>query len=131
MKDFCGIRTDPRIYKPVRPSQIIRSEKLVSYVAQALAEDYVNPSGVNVDINHLIYLALECLLKCKNLLSMPNRGQEYYKIFIKIRSNKKDMTHLLYLSNVTGRMINLEKALNYLFDTVPLSLCKRKHSVRC
>ena len=43
LKDLCGIGTDPGVYKSIRPSQIMRSEKLVSDVVQLLVEGYVNP----------------------------------------------------------------------------------------
>lgn len=39
VKDLCSIITNIGIYKPVRPLQIIRSEKIVGNIVQVLVDD--------------------------------------------------------------------------------------------
>ena len=56
IEDFCDIGKDPAVYKYIRPSQIILPKKLVSNVVEYYVEYYVNPFGVNVDIDHLVCL---------------------------------------------------------------------------
>ena len=49
---MCGLG----IYKPCRPSQILRSEELVQNVIRILMEEYINPFGVGIDKESLINL---------------------------------------------------------------------------
>ena len=44
-------------YKPLRPSQILQSEKFVTRIIDVLKEEYVNPFGVNVDKEKLVNLS--------------------------------------------------------------------------
>ena len=37
------------IYKPLRPSQILESERFVSNIINVLKEEYVNPFDINLD----------------------------------------------------------------------------------
>ena len=58
-------------------------------------QSYVNPFGVNVDIDHLVCLSSGVPVKnenAKNLLSMLNRGKEYYRTFVETYLNKKNIT---------------------------------------
>ena len=66
LKHFCDIGTDSEIYKPVRLSQIMMSEKLVSSVFKVLVEHYVNSFGLNVDIDHLVCLTSDVPVKEEN-----------------------------------------------------------------
>ena len=91
---MCGIGTDPGIYKPLRPSQIMRSEKHVSNVMKVLVEDYVNPFGVNIDIDNLVSLSSAIPLNddiATNLLTVPQRGKEYQKKFHEERLIKRNV----------------------------------------
>lgn len=49
LKKMAGISSQYNIYKPMRPSQILLSEKLVTEVIRILDEEYINPFGVGYD----------------------------------------------------------------------------------
>ena len=86
--------TDPGIYKPVRPSQIRKSEKLVSNVIRVLTEDYVNPFGVNVDQENLVCLSSSVPVNedaKEDLLSLQSRGKLQHETFVKSRLEKQDV----------------------------------------
>ena len=44
-----GLHHLTEVYKPLHPSQIIKSEYLVSKVVSVLEDEYINPFGVMVD----------------------------------------------------------------------------------
>ena len=53
LQNLCGLSTDPGIYKPCPPSQILTTEKLVQEVIQILREDYISPFDIGIDKNTL------------------------------------------------------------------------------
>ena len=54
MKEMAGATTKNVVYKSLRPSQILGSEKMVTCVIEVLSE-YLNPFSVSLDEN-LVYL---------------------------------------------------------------------------
>ena len=54
LQNLCGLSTDPGIYKPCPPSQILTTEKLVEEVIQVFREDYINPFDIGIDKNTLV-----------------------------------------------------------------------------
>ena len=46
------------IYKPCRPSQILRSEELEQNVIRILMEEYINPFDIGIDLEGLINVSL-------------------------------------------------------------------------
>ena len=76
------------IYKPCRPSQIIKSEQLVQDVIRILLEDYINPIGGGVDKNTLRSVSSGKPLNevaTEFLLSSPTLGQQKHKDFVNNR----------------------------------------------
>ena len=54
MKEMAGATTKNVVYKSLRPSQILGSEKMVTRLIEVLSE-YLNPFSVSLDEN-LVYL---------------------------------------------------------------------------
>ena len=48
LKEIAGIYSSSEKYKPLRPSQILISEKLIAKVIRVLEEEYINPFSVLV-----------------------------------------------------------------------------------
>ena len=57
MKDMAGTTTKSEMYKALRPSQILTSEKMVTKVIEVLQEEYINPFSVLVDEGQLYNLS--------------------------------------------------------------------------
>ena len=91
-QDLCGLNTDPGIYKPYPPSQILTTEKLVQEVNQIFREDYINPFDIGIDKNTLANISSGKPLKeeaTEFLLSCPTVGKEKYKDFVNTQLRKK------------------------------------------
>ena len=41
------------IYKPLRPSQILKTDKMVTNAIDVITNEYINPFGLDIDKNHL------------------------------------------------------------------------------
>ena len=57
MKEMAGTITKSEMYKALRPSQILTSEKMVTKVIEVLQEEYINPFSVLVDKEQLYNLS--------------------------------------------------------------------------
>ena len=57
LKEMCGLGMDPGMYKPMRPSQIIKSERDVQKILRILIEDYINPFDLDVENEYLVCLS--------------------------------------------------------------------------
>ena len=51
MKEMAGATTTNVVYKSLRPSQILGSEKKVTYMTEVLSEEHLNPFSVSLDEN--------------------------------------------------------------------------------
>ena len=95
LQNLCGLSTDPGIYKPFRPSQILTTEKLVQEVIQIFREDYKNPFDIRIVKNTLVNISSGKPLKEEPtafLLSCPTVGKEKYKDFVDTRLRKKEIS---------------------------------------
>ena len=63
LKELCGISTNPELYKPCRPSQIIKSNELVNNVVHVLTNHYINPFGQDLDKDQLVNVSLGVFVK--------------------------------------------------------------------
>ena len=54
---MAGTTTKNELYKALRPSQILTSEKLVTRVIEVLEEEYLNPFSVLIDEDQLYNLS--------------------------------------------------------------------------
>ena len=81
---MAGVHRQTEIYKPLRPSQIIKSEAMVSKVIQILEDEYINPFGVQVDEEKLINLSSGVPLAdavAEDILSIPSEGKRLAEAF--------------------------------------------------
>ena len=75
-------------YKPLRPSQIVRSEVLVQSIMRVLEDEYINPYDDSIDPDSLFNLSSGVPVNdafTKEMLQMPQRGEELYHEFVKQR----------------------------------------------
>ena len=87
-------------YKALRPSQILKSEKLVSSVVHVLKEEYINPFDAHLDKDALLISALVHLF-----LTMPQM-----KSFVLERSVKKNMTILLNIASHVRTLVFMNRS---------------------
>ena len=57
LNNLAGLGEGTSIYKPLRPSQILRSEELVSKVQAVLETEYINPFGYDIVESQLLNLS--------------------------------------------------------------------------
>ena len=91
---MCGLSKDGESYKPTRPSQIIKSEKLVQSVITVLTEDYIYPFQADKKKYKLICLSSgvsvgEDIADC--MLSLEKNGRNQYDEFISKRVASKEV----------------------------------------
>ena len=82
------------IYKPCRPSQILRSEELVQNVIRILMKEYINPFGVGIDKERLINLSSGVPLNdeaTELLSSSPDTGKEKRKEFVEKQLHQREI----------------------------------------
>ena len=94
LTDLCDIGADPEFYKPFRPSQIRKSEELVTTVVRVLEEEYINPFVVDIG-DQLINLSSGVSLNdeiTEDLLSFEQRGKQKHKLFVDERLKVKEKT---------------------------------------
>ena len=75
-----GATTKNVVYKSLRPSQILGSEKMVTCVIDVLSEEYLNPFGVSLDEN-LYNLSSSVPVEdelAKKILCTEQKGSEIY-----------------------------------------------------
>ena len=81
-------------YKPLRPSQILKSEKLVSSVVRVLKEEYINPFDADLDKDALLNLSSGIPIPddaSNEILRIREIGEEKYDDFVKYRITSKDI----------------------------------------
>ena len=57
LKEKAGVKSKSESYKPLRPSQILKSEKVVTNVINVLTEEYINPFDPIIDSSKLVNLS--------------------------------------------------------------------------
>ena len=83
MKEMAGATTKNVVYKSLRPSQILGSEKMVTCVIEVLSEEYLNPFSVSLDENHYNLnsgVPVEYEL-ANEILCTEQKGSEIYECF--------------------------------------------------
>ena len=81
------------LYKPLKPSQILKSEKLVTNIVRTLKEEYINPFAVELDQTKLINLSSGIPLATEvalDVMSIRKVGEEEYDKFRNERLLKKE-----------------------------------------
>ena len=83
MKEMARAKTKNVVYKSLRPSQILGSQKMVNCVIEVLSEEYLNPFSVSLDEN-LYNLSSGVPVEGKlanELLCTKQKGSEIYGCF--------------------------------------------------
>eukprot|EP00111_Clytia_hemisphaerica_P017066 TCONS_00050552-protein len=94
LKDLCGLDGKDTQYKPLRKSQVAKSEKYVQAVTGVLDERFLNPFGADTDKEECVYnlsSGLPFKGDADDLLNIRKNGEELYKDFRtqRLRSNEK------------------------------------------
>ena len=87
------INCSSTLYKPLRPSQILKSEKLVTNIVRTLKEEYINPFAVELDQTKLINLSSGIPLATEealDIMSIRKVGEDEYDNFRNERLLKKE-----------------------------------------
>ena len=76
------------IYKPLRPSQILKSERFVSKIINVLKEEHINPFDGNLDKGLLVNLSSGIAVAedvAEEITSTYSSGKDDYQTFCKDR----------------------------------------------
>ena len=71
------------IYKPLRPSQILKPERFVSNIINVLKEEYVNPFDSNLNKGLLVNLS-SGIAVAEEITSTDSSGKDDYQTFARI-----------------------------------------------
>ena len=107
------------IYKPLRPSQILKSERFVSNIINVLKEEYVNPFDSNLDKGLVVNLSSGIAVAeevAEEITSTDSSGKDDYQTFCKDRLESKKVNFhdpisrkKLTLFSSTGQTVSVEK----------------------
>ena len=107
------------IYKPLRPSQILKSEKFVSNIINVLKEEYVNPFDSNLCKELLVNLSSGIAVAedvAEEITSTDSSGKDDYQTSCKDRLESKKVNFhdpisrkKLTLFSSTGQTVLVEK----------------------
>ena len=90
---MAGIQSASDIYKPLRPSQILKSEVMVTNVVNVLSSEYINPFDSGLDKDYLVSVSsgvpLEAKEAVERILSFRKVGEESYNDFKRDRLSRK------------------------------------------
>ena len=101
---MCGVGMDRGMYKPMKPSQITKSERDVQKILRVLAEDYINPFGVDFEKEYLVCLNSREPVSdeiANSILSVPRQGRIFYeKHLLKSISNWEQYHSMIVLNRI-------------------------------
>ena len=90
---LAGMKSSFDMYKPLRPSQILRSEEMVKNVVSVLSNEYINPFGSDLDKDQLFNLSSGAPINDSNaveqILNIRIVGKDNYNEFKKNRLSSK------------------------------------------
>ena len=91
LEDLCGLGIGTGIYKPARPSQILKHEKLVlgvMYCKLVLQGHYINPFEIDIEKDKVFCLSYALPVSeeiSEHLLTLHEKGKSQYTEFVKKR----------------------------------------------
>ena len=107
------------IYKPLRPSQILKSERFLSNIINVLKEEYVNSFDSNLDKGLLVNLSSGIAVAedvAEKIISTDSSGKDDQQAFCKDRLVSKKVNfhdpisrEKLTLFSSTGQTVSVEK----------------------
>ena len=89
---MCGMRPSSRVYKPLRPSQLLASEEKVTAIFNTLLDDYINPFDIKLDKNILYNLSSGAPIPntiADKLVSLPSEGISMANDFMQNRLDSR------------------------------------------
>ena len=95
---MAGLSSKIGNYKPLRPSQILKTEEMVTNAIDIITSEYINPFGANIDVNHLYNLSSDVAVEdtlAVEILNLEKKGSELANKFkserMLIGSNNKKL----------------------------------------
>ena len=85
LKKFSNITKSDEIYKPLRPHQIVKSEKWTASLQNTISQDFVNPFSTGLDPFKLYNLSSGIPVdddKISSMLNIQKTGEEQYNDFV-------------------------------------------------
>jgi hypothetical protein len=92
LNEMAGVQRQTEMYKPLRPSQIIKSEEVVSKVIHVLKEEYINPFGIQIDESNLFNLSSGVPVEdtvADDILSNTSEGEKMSEFFTRERIHQR------------------------------------------
>ena len=87
LRTLAGLASKTGIYKPLRPSQILKTEKMVTNAIDVITNEHINPFGLDIGKNHLYNLssgiAIEYSLATE-IMNLNTTGKELAKVLEKV-----------------------------------------------
>ena len=84
MRNLAGLASKTGIYKPLRPSQILKTEKMVTNAIDVITNEYINPFGLDIDKNHLYNLSSGIAIEdslATEIINLNTTGKELARKF--------------------------------------------------
>ena len=91
---MADLKSASTMYTPLRPSQILKSEKLVSNIVKVLKEEYLNPFDESLDKMKLWNLSSGIPVSstlAESIIGAKKLGEEAYESFCKFRIDSKEI----------------------------------------
>ena len=88
LKKFSNITKSDEIYKPLRPHQIVKSEKWTASLQNTISQDFVNPFSTSLDPFKLYNLSSGIPVdddKISSMLNIQKTGEGQYNDFVQNR----------------------------------------------
>ena len=92
LEEMCGMRPSSRVYKPLRPSQILASEEKVTAIFNTHLDGYINPFDIKLDKNILYNLSSGAPIPntiADKLVSLPSEGISMANHFMQNRLDSR------------------------------------------
>ena len=89
---MCGMCPSSRVYKPLRPSQILASDEKVTAIFNTLLDDYINSFDIKLDKNTLYNMSSGAPIPnaiADKLVSLPSEGISMAKDFMQNRLDSR------------------------------------------
>ena len=84
LRTLAGLASKTGIYKPLRPSQILKTEKMVTNAIDVITNEYINPFGLDIDKNHLYNLSSGIAIEdslATEIINLNTTGKELARKF--------------------------------------------------
>ena len=103
LEEKAGVSSTSRLYNPLRPSKILKSENVVTEIINVLSEEYINPFDQFLDHSKLINLSSGVPLEINYVLKSWDTGEQQFKTFTKeyISSNVKSFHDPIRRNKIT------------------------------